>query len=162
MKTTDYRMIAFEGDLDDVTRKFNAWASGDDGIEIINVQFVPHTFDIYANRYAVIVFYKKEIYKVEKLTSGKCKPVVERPAPKESVKQSGQDTLKEISRELAVIADALSFGYCSRCQGPSRELRYNIRVLKEMLGLNDDTTTVEYAGDGNTTWRTETKEDKND
>ncbi len=149
MKATDYRMIAFESDLDDVTRKFNAWASGDDGIEIINVQFVPLTFDTYSNRYGVIVFYKKEVYKVEKLTSGKCKPVV-------------QDTLKDISHELAVIADALSFGYCSRCQGLSRELKYNIHVLKGLLGLEDDATTVEYAGDGNTTWRTETKEDKND
>lgn len=28
---TDYRMITFEGDLDDVAREFNAWASGADG-----------------------------------------------------------------------------------------------------------------------------------
>lgn len=90
MRATDYRMVAFEGDLNELTRKFNAWASGDDGIEIVNIQFVPLTFDTYANQHGVIVFYKKEIYKVEKLTS------------------------------------------------------------------------VEYAGDGNTTWRTETKEDKND
>lgn len=100
MKATDYRMIAFEGDLDDITRKINAWASGDDGIEIVNIRCISRTFDTYTNCHAVIVFYKKEIYKVEKLTSGKCKPAV-------------QDT-------------------------------------------------VEYAGDGNTTWRTETKEDKND
>lgn len=65
---TEHRMIAFEGDLDEVTRKFNAWASGDDGMEIINVQFVPLTFDTYANRHGVIVFYKKAVYKVEKLT----------------------------------------------------------------------------------------------
>ncbi len=76
MKTTDYRMVAFEGDLDEVTRKFNAWASGDDGIEITNIQFVPLTFDTYANRYAVVVFYTKEVYKVQK-----CKPVIERPTP---------------------------------------------------------------------------------
>lgn len=127
MKATDYRMIAFEGDLDDVVRKFNAWASGDDGIEIVNVQFVPLTFDTYANRHGVIVFYKKEVYKVEKLMSDKCKPVAER-----------QDTLKEISRNVATISDAMSFGYCSRCQGPTRELKHNIYVLKELLGLDKE------------------------
>lgn len=158
MKATDYRMIAFEGDLDDVTRKFNAWASGDDGIEIINVQFVPLTFDTYSNRHGVIVLYKKEIYKVEKLTSGKCKSVAER-----TTHPVSEDTLKYISHKLTEIADAMSFGYCSRCQGPARELKYNIHVLKGLLRLDkEEETTVEYAGDGNTTWRTETKEDKND
>lgn len=78
MMATDYRMIAFEGDLDDVTRKFNAWVSRDDGIEIVNIQFVPLTFDTYSNHYGVIVFYKKEVYKVEKY-----KPVIQRPKPKE-------------------------------------------------------------------------------
>lgn len=78
MMATDYRMITFEGDLDEVTRKFNAWASGEDGIAIISVQCMPLTFDTYANRHAVIVFYKKKVYKI-----GKYKPVIERPKPKE-------------------------------------------------------------------------------
>lgn len=66
-KVTNYQMITFEGDLDDVTRKFNAWASGNDGIEIINVQFMPLTFDTYANRHAVIVVYKEEVHKVKRI-----------------------------------------------------------------------------------------------
>lgn len=63
---------------------------------------------------------------------------------------------------MGVISDAVAFGRCARCQNPTRELKYNIHVLKGLLGLKDDATTVEYAGDGNTTWRTETKENKND
>lgn len=156
MKVINYRMISFEGDLDEVTRKFNAWASGVDGIEIINVQFVPLTFDTYANRHGVIVFYKK-VHTVEKY-----KPA-EQSTPNALDSEIGQETLKNISRELTVIRDALSFGYCSRCQGPTHNLKHNIHELKRLLGWNDtedDKTTVEYAGDGNTTWRTETKEEK--
>lgn len=56
----------------------------------------------------------------------------------------------------------MSFGYCSRCQGPVREFKHNIYELKRLLGWEEDKT-IEYAGDGNTTWRTEMKEEnKND
>lgn len=147
MAVTDYRMITFEGDLDEVKRKFNAWTSGSDGIEIINVQFTPLTFDTYANRHGVIVFYK--LIKQSTLNS-----------------EIGQETLKDISCKLTTIADAMSFGYCSRCQGPVREFKRDIHELKRLLGWNEkeeNKATVEYAGDGNTTWRTETKgENKND
>lgn len=166
MKATDYRMIAFEGDLDDITRKFNAWASGDDGIEIVNVQFVPLTFDTYANRHGVIVFYKKKVYKVEKLMSGKCKPVAERPMPKELISNKSAEeleTLKAIQRNMAEISHAIEFGSCCRCWSGIQGLNRNIATLMNTLGWKKDgTTTVEYVGDGNTTWRTETKEDKND
>lgn len=152
MKATDYRMIAFEGDLDDVTRKFNAWASGDDGIEIVNVQFVPLTFDTYSNRHGVIVFYKKEIYKVEKLKPGES-------VPSKSVEEL--ETLKAIQRNMAEISNSIAFGNCSRCWNGVQGLNRDMTTLKNMLGWKkDNTTTFEYAGDGNTTWRTETKEDK--
>lgn len=161
MKATDYRMIAFEGDLDDVTRKFNAWASGGDGIEIVNVQFVPLTFDTYTNRHGVIVFYKKEVYKVEKY-----KPVIERPTPKEPISSKSAEelkTLKAIQHNMAEISNSIALGNCSRCWNGVRGLNRDMTTLKNMLGWKkDDATTVEYAGDGNTTWRTETKEDKND
>lgn len=153
MKATDYRMVAFEGDLDEVTRKFNAWASGDDGIEIVNVQFVPLTFDTYANRYGVIVFYKKEVYKVEKY-----KPVIERPTPKEAISSKSAEelkTLKAIQHNMAEISNSIAFGNCSRCWSGVQGLNRDMTTLKNMLGWKKDD-----AGDGNTTWRTETKEDK--
>lgn len=185
MMATDYRMITFEGDLDEVTKEFNAWASGSDDIEIINVQFMPLTFDTYANRHAVIVFYKKAVYKVEKLTPKEAytkhmrekDPLVDRldeeddrpakqSAPNALDSEIGQGTLKDISCKLTAIADAISFGYCSRCRGPVREFKRDIHELKSLLGWNDkeeNKATVEYAGDGNTTWRTEVKEEnKND
>lgn len=162
MKATDYRIVTFEGDLDEVTRKFNAWANGDDGIEIVNVQFVPLTFDTYSNRHGVIVFYKKEVYKVEKY-----KPVIERPTPKEPISSKSAEeleTLKALQRNMADISHAMEFGSCSRCWNGIHGLEHGVATLKNILGRKkDDTTTVEYAGDGNTTWRTEMKEEnKND
>lgn len=191
MRATDYRMITFEGDLDEVTRKFNTWASGEDGIAIISVQCMPLTFDTYANRHGVIVFYKKAVCKVEKLTPKEAytkhmremdpltifDPLIDRldeeddkpakqSAPNALDSEIGQETLKDISCKLTTIADAMSFGYCSRCQGPVREFKRDIHELKRLLGWNEkeeNKATVEYAGDGNTTWRTETKgENKND
>ncbi len=143
MRRTDYQMVAFEGDLNDVTRKFNDWASGDDGVEIVNVQFTP---DTHIDRYVVVIFYKKEVYKVKKLTPDKCKPVIERPTPKDLIKQSTLNpldseillqTLRDISRELAGIDDAMSFGRCVRCQNPVRDLKYDIHVLKRLLGWDE-------------------------
>lgn len=141
MKATDYRMIAFEGDLDDVTRKFNTWASGDDGIEIINVQFVPLTFDTYTNRHGVIVFYKKEVYKVKKLTSGKCKLVVERPTAKEPISSKSAEeleTLKAIQRNMTEISNSIAFGNCSRCWNGVQGLNRDMTTLKNMLGWKKD------------------------
>lgn len=187
MMATDYRMITFEGDLDEVTRKFNAWASGEDGVAIISVQCMPLTFDTYANRHGVIVFYKKAVCKVEKLTPKEAytkhmremdpltifDPLIDRldeeddkpakqSAPNALDSEIGQETLKDISCKLTAIADAMSFGYCSRCQGPVREFKHDIYELKRLLGWEEDKT-IEYAGDGNTTWRTEMKEEnKND
>lgn len=64
---------------------------------------------------------------------------------------------------MAEISNAMEFGACSRCWNGVRGLEHGVATLKNILGRKkDDTTTVEYAGDGNTTWRTETKEDKND
>lgn len=143
MRRTDYQMVAFEGDLNDVTRKFNDWASGDDGVEIVNVQFTP---DTHIDRYVVVIFYKKEVYKVKKLTPDKCKPVIERPTPKDLIKQSTLNpldseillqTLRDISRELAGIDDAMSFGRCVRCQNPVRDLKYDIHVFKRLLGWDE-------------------------
>lgn len=143
MRRTDYQMVAFEGDLNDVTRKFNDWASGDDGVEIVNVQFTP---DTHIDRYVVVIFYKKEVYKVKKLTPDKCKPVIERPTPKDLIKQSTLNpldseillqTLRDISCELAGIDDAMSFGRCVRCQNPVRDLKYDIHVLKRLLGWDE-------------------------
>lgn len=144
MRRTDYQMVAFEGDLNDVTRKFNDWASGDDGVEIVNVQFTP---DTHIDRYTVVVFYKKEVHKVTKLTPDKCKPVIERPTPKDLIKQTTLNaldsevllgTLRDISRELAGIDDAMAFGRCTRCQNPARNLKYYIHVLKRLLGWNEE------------------------
>lgn len=113
MRATDYRMITFEGDLDEVTRKFNTWASNDDGIEIINIQFVPITFDTYANRHAVIVVYKGEVHKLRRII-----PYMREKDP------------------LTIFDPHI-----------------------DKLDEEDDKATVEYAGDGNTTWRTEVKEE---
>lgn len=136
MMATVYRMITFEGDLDDVTRKFNAWASCDDGIEIINIQFVPLTFDTYANRHAVIVVYKEEAHKVEKLTSDKCKPVIDRPTPKEPIlcKSAEElETLKALQRNMANISNAMEFGACSRCWNGVRGLEHGVATLTKIL-----------------------------
>lgn len=160
MMTTNYRMVTFKGELVEIAEKFNTWMRQNDSVEVIDIKFAPLTFNTYANQFALAV-----LYGVEKVASDKCKPVIDRPTPKEPIlcKSAEElETLKEISRNMGVISDAVAFGRCARCQNPTCELKYNIHVLKGLLGLKDDATTVEYAGDGNTTWRTETKENKND
>lgn len=80
MKT--YRMVVFEGYLEDITRKFNVWASDDDGIDIIRIEFCPGRFTKDGEQ-GLIVIYKKDTYKTKKTNSDACEPVVERPTAKE-------------------------------------------------------------------------------
>lgn len=80
MKT--YRMVVFEGYLEDIARKFNAWASDDDGIDIIRIEFCPGRFTKDGEQ-GIIVIYKKDSYKTKKTNFDACEPVVERPTAKE-------------------------------------------------------------------------------
>nr|DAH33526.1 MAG TPA: Sporulation protein Cse60 [Caudoviricetes sp.] len=133
MKT--YRMVVFEGYLEDITRKFNAWASDDDGIDIIRIEFCPGRFTKDGEQ-GLIVIYKKDVYKTKKANSDVCKPVVERPMPKEPISSKSAEeleTLKAIQRNMAEISNSIAFGNCSRCWNGVRGLNRDMATLKNML-----------------------------
>lgn len=163
--TTNYRMVTFKGELVEIAEKFNTWMRQNDSVEVIDIKFAPLTFNTYANQFALAV-----LYGVEKVASDKCKPVIDRPTPKEPIlcKSAEElETLKEISRNMSVISDTVAFGACSRCWNGVRGIEHGMATLKKILSQEKDEeenkTTIEYAGDGNTTWRTEMKEEnKND
>lgn len=123
MKATDYRMIAFEGDLDDITRKFNAWASGDDGIDIIGIEFCPGRFTKDGGQ-GLIVIYKKDVYKTKEPISSKSAEELE--------------TLKAIQRNMAEISHAIEFGSCRRCWSGIQGLNRDIATLMNTLGWKYD------------------------
>lgn len=133
MKTTDYRMVTFKGELVEVAEKFNTWMRKNDNVEVIDIKFAPLTFDTYANEFALVVLYRVE---VEKTSSDNCKlrPVIERPTPT----PEELETLKVIQHNMAEISHAIEFGSCSRCWSGIQGLNRDMATLMNMLGWNYD------------------------